>query len=47
MNLSKENIVGEIVAKDYRTASVFKSHAIDFCCRGNRSMMMENSDIEQ
>ena len=30
--------VGEIVAKDYRTAQVFKNHKIDFCCRGNRSL---------
>lgn len=38
MNFSKESIVGEIVAQDYRTASVFKSHGIDFCCKGNRSI---------
>ena len=38
MKFSKENIVGEVVAKDYRTASVFKSHRIDFCCKGNRSI---------
>ena len=38
MNFSKDNIVGEVVAKDYRTASVFKSHRIDFCCKGNRSI---------
>lgn len=38
MNFVKENIVGEVVAKDYRTASVFKSHRIDFCCKGNRSI---------
>ncbi|HAV25682.1 MAG TPA: iron-sulfur cluster repair di-iron protein [Bacteroidetes bacterium] len=38
MNYSKKNIVGEVVATDFRTASVFKSHRIDFCCRGNRSI---------
>ena len=38
MNISKENIVGEVVAKDYRAASVFKSRGIDFCCKGNRSI---------
>lgn len=38
MDFSKENIVGEVVAKDYRTASVFKAHHIDFCCKGNRSI---------
>ncbi len=38
MEISKDSIVGQVVAKDYRTASVFKSHGIDFCCRGNRSI---------
>jgi len=38
MKYSKENIVGEVVADDYRTASVFKAHKIDFCCKGNRSI---------
>ncbi len=38
MNISKDNIIGEIVANDYRAASVFKSHNIDFCCKGNRSI---------
>jgi regulator of cell morphogenesis and NO signaling len=27
--------IGEIVAEDYRTAKVFESHGIDFCCGGN------------
>lgn len=30
--------IGQIVADDYRTASVFKQHGIDFCCNGNRSL---------
>ena len=35
----KENqIIGELVAKDYRTASVFKKYNIDFCCQGNRTI---------
>lgn len=38
MNITADNIVGELVAKDYRTASVFKANEIDFCCRGNRSI---------
>ncbi len=35
----KENqIIGELVANDYRTASVFKKYGIDFCCQGNRTI---------
>jgi regulator of cell morphogenesis and NO signaling len=30
-----ERTIGEIVADDYRTAKVFESHKIDFCCGGN------------
>ena len=38
MNISKENMIGSIVAEDYRTASVFEQAGIDFCCNGNRSI---------
>lgn len=38
MSITKETIVGELVAKDYRAASVFKQYGIDFCCNGNRSI---------
>lgn len=31
-------IIGELVAKDYRTASIFKKYSIDFCCQGNRTI---------
>ncbi|MGB0851004.1 MAG: iron-sulfur cluster repair di-iron protein [Bacteroidia bacterium] len=31
-------MVGQVVAQDYRTATVFKTHQIDFCCRGNRTI---------
>lgn len=30
--------IGEIVANDFRTASVFKNAGIDFCCGGNKSI---------
>jgi regulator of cell morphogenesis and NO signaling len=30
--------IGEIVAENYRAATVFKKHKIDFCCNGNRSI---------
>ncbi len=35
MNNLNEKSVGEIVAEDYRTASVFNNYKIDFCCNGN------------
>lgn len=38
MKITKESIVGDIVAHDYHAASVFKAHNIDFCCRGGRSI---------
>lgn len=38
MHITKDQLIGEIVANDYRTASVFKSYGIDFCCNGNRSI---------
>ena len=30
--------IGEIVAKDYRTAEVFKKFDLDFCCGGKKSL---------
>ena len=38
MKVSENHIIGQVVAEDYRTASVFKYHKIDFCCKGNRSI---------
>lgn len=38
MKIVPENIVGELVAQDYRTAAVFHSFGIDFCCKGGRSI---------
>lgn len=38
MDISEKTIVGELVAKDYRTAAVFQSFGIDFCCKGGRSV---------
>jgi regulator of cell morphogenesis and NO signaling len=31
--------VGEIVAKDYRAASIFKEAGIDFCCGGKKNLV--------
>ena len=30
--------IGEIVAQDFRTATLFSKLGIDFCCRGNRTL---------
>ena len=38
MNIQEDQIIGELVANDYRTASVFKKYNIDFCCQGNRTI---------
>lgn len=34
----KELFVNQIVKEDYRTASVFKRHGIDFCCGGKMTL---------
>lgn len=36
--MEENQIIGELVARDYRTASVFKKYSIDFCCQGNRTI---------
>lgn len=48
MELTEELTIGEVVAKDYRTASVFESLGIDFCCKGNRTIneVCESRDID-
>ena len=35
MEILEEQIIGELVAENYKTASVFKKFKIDFCCNGN------------
>ncbi|MCO6461560.1 MAG: iron-sulfur cluster repair di-iron protein [Saprospiraceae bacterium] len=47
MNITKDSVIGELVAQDYRTASVFKKHKIDFCCQGHRSIddACKNEDL--
>lgn len=38
METIAQRTIGEIVADDYRTAQVFKSHGLDFCCGGGRTV---------
>lgn len=48
MSIQENQIIGELVAQDYRTASVFKKYGIDFCCQGNRTIndACDNKDID-
>lgn len=51
METITEKNIGELVAKDYRTAQVFKNHNIDFCCNGERPLSQvceeHNLDVNQ
>jgi len=38
MTIDTKITIGEIVAEDFRTASVFSKYGIDFCCKGNRTL---------
>lgn len=38
MLVQKENKIGEIVAKNFRTAKVFENYGLDFCCGGKKTI---------
>ena len=38
MVVDTNKTIGEMVAEDFRTASVFSANKIDFCCKGNRTL---------
>ena len=38
MVVDTNKTIGEMVADDFRTASVFSANKIDFCCKGQRSI---------
>lgn len=46
--MNETQVIGQIVADDYRTASVFKDLGIDFCCNGNRTIkeVSEEANVE-
>jgi regulator of cell morphogenesis and NO signaling len=48
MEVKERQVIGVLVAQDYRTASIFKSFGIDFCCKGNRTIkeVCETANIE-
>lgn len=38
MESLKNKPIGKLVAENYKTATVFKKHKIDFCCQGGRTI---------
>ncbi len=42
----EEVSIGQIVANDFRTASVFKNNRIDFCCGGKKSLADTCQELE-
>lgn len=38
MNVKATDVIGELVAQNYKAAKVFKKHKIDFCCQGGRTI---------
>jgi regulator of cell morphogenesis and NO signaling len=38
MKITEKNVIGKLVAEDYRTAEVFAKHGIDFCCKGDQTI---------
>lgn len=38
MKITEKNVIGELVAEDYRAAEVFAKYGIDFCCKGNQTI---------
>jgi len=51
MNININSVIGDIVAQNYKTAEVFRSYGIDFCCKGNRTIKdlseSGNFDVEK
>ncbi|WP_300675531.1 iron-sulfur cluster repair di-iron protein [Soonwooa sp.] len=35
---AKTDLIGDMVAEDFRTAAIFKKYGIDFCCKGGRTI---------
>lgn len=38
MIITEKQIIGELVAQDYRAAEVFSKYGIDFCCKGGLTL---------
>lgn len=35
---AKTDLIGDMVAEDFRAAAIFKKYGIDFCCKGGRTI---------
>lgn len=38
MKITETQVIGELVAQDYRAAEVFSKYGIDFCCKGGLTL---------
>jgi regulator of cell morphogenesis and NO signaling len=38
MNITKEKTLGEVVKDNFKTAEIFESYGLDYCCNGKRSL---------
>lgn len=45
MRITENANIGQLVADDYRMASIFKQNGIDFCCKGNRSIAEATKEL--
>src|SRR3989344_538058 len=43
-DFSQEPTIGELVAKDFRRAEIFKKYNLDFCCGGKKTVAQACSD---
>lgn len=46
MKYDPTQIIGEVVAEDYRAAKVFRKYNIDFCCTGNRRIEEATAELD-
>jgi len=51
MCIKKESVLGDVVKENFRTAEIFESYGIDFCCGGSRTIesacFEKNIDAEE
>ncbi|MEO9484321.1 MAG: iron-sulfur cluster repair di-iron protein [Ekhidna sp.] len=51
MKILPTHVISQLVADDYRAATIFKERNIDFCCNGNRTIAeackLQNIDVNE